>query len=55
MNPILERRAQFLAFLRARLKNEDAAEEILQGAPVQEVAVRLGLSAACPCRREFPL
>lgn len=29
---ILEKRAQFLAFLRARLKSEDLAEEVLQAA-----------------------
>lgn len=32
LNDILEKRAQFLAFLKARLKSEDLAEEVLQAA-----------------------
>lgn len=37
MNDILEKRAQFLAFLKARLKSEDLAEEILQAAYVKSL------------------
>ena len=37
LNDILEKRAQFLAFLKSRLKSEDLAEEVLQAAYVKSL------------------
>ena len=40
LKDILEKRAQFLAFLKARLKSEDLAEEVLQAAYLKSLAIK---------------